>query len=90
MFYPGAALCSLYLFWLIAINPWRPLRVLPVGRGWGGWRAERVRHPVAIAAWFLWVATMLFLLAVCCSAPVRAKLSQLGNPSRGFVSARAK
>jgi hypothetical protein len=90
VFYPGAAICSLYFFWLLAINPWRPLRVLPAGRGWGEWRAERVRHPVAVAAWLLWVATILMLLAVCCSAPLRAKLPALDNPFQGFVSARAK
>jgi hypothetical protein len=71
--------CSVYLLYLIAINPWRPA----VGRR--GWRADQIRHPVAVAAWVVWVATMLFLLALSSSAAFRAGV---GHFFQGLVSAR--
>ena len=78
-------ICSLYLLYLIAINPWRPLRIKPPAVGRRGWRAERIRHPVAVTAWGVWVATMLFLMALSSSAAFRAGVEHF---VQGLVSAR--
>ena len=48
---------------LVAVNPWRSFDA-----------RHRVRHPFAIAAWWAWVATILFLLALTWSATWRGWL----------------
>ena len=62
------AVLGFYALMLAKINPWRART-----------SRDRVSHPIAVGAWWLWVLSLLVGVALVWSAPFRAWLDHVIN-----------